>query len=103
MRALTAEARVSRSTRSASTWPSRDFGIAVRLPVRAASAAAAASNSIGFAAAPPLAAVGPVHLHHLHTGGAELPADPGAVAAGALHPNPGKTCRRCPSSPASCR
>jgi hypothetical protein len=46
-------------------------------------------QSIGFAAAAALAAVGPVHLHHLDTSGAQLPADPSTVAAGALHPNPG--------------
>jgi hypothetical protein len=39
---------------------------------------------IGLARAPPVLAVGPVHLDDPDPGGADVPGQPGAVAAGAL-------------------
>ena len=78
VRAFIAPDRASRSWRSASTGPSPALGIAVASPASTARAAISASRRSDFPLPAPPVTIGLVHLDHVQSAGAQVPAQPRA-------------------------
>ena len=72
----------------ASIDPSAVLATARQRPLSAARAGFDGVELIGLAVAAPLLTVRSIDLDHLHPGALQEPGQPGAVGAGALHPDP---------------
>ena len=64
------------------------FGSGGGLPVESSPGGVLSVHGVGFAPEAAQLPVGTVHFHHLDTGSGQMAGQAGAVAAGALHPDP---------------